>query len=173
MSIEDNSIIAVGKQEVSVSRPKVEIKSPDENMLERIKRTGMNDNGTWIAFDWVRKGLGDRDIYATKVFFESLRLLNFIEKDGTGYKPTEEAITKYPNWFVLEEDTKKWGMRPGIREDFEEEYVYPIYTPMAARVMAHFKEEKRIKANEKAKIKRAKEKRDIMFEKLSTKGKLV
>ncbi len=175
METTNNTTEIVEKQdtEIGIHTPKTTIKTPDEFIIDKITKTDNTGVQVWMAFDYVRSGLGVRDIYGSGVFFASLRLLNFIEKEENGkdYRPTDDALIKYPNWFVLDSSTKKWGMRPGIRHEFEEKYLHPIYAPMASRVMAHMKEEKRIVKNNRSREKRAKERRDEILEEFSIKPK--
>lgn len=148
------SLVKKQKREVEIHTPKTTLSTPDENILGKIKREDEQGNGQFIAFDFVRLGLGDRDIYSKKVFFETMVTLSILEKTGIDYSPTNEALAKYPIWFVRDDQTKKWGMRPSIREDFVEEFIYPVYTPMAARILSIMKKSKKELQNARAREKR-------------------
>ncbi len=157
------SLVEKQSVEIGVYTPKEEIKTHDENISDLILR-----EGEWVAFDFVRKGLGDRDIFGTKVFFETLSILNFIVKNDKGeYIPTDEALEKYPQWFVKEETSKKWGLRPSCRGDFEVDYISTVYSPLAVQVMLIFKQDKKDKASARAKSKR---KQDEKIKKLANLG---
>lgn len=138
MDTTNNTTDLVERQstEVGVHISKTIIKTQDENISEQILR-----DGEYVAFDFVRKGLGDRDMFSTKVFFRTLVEIGFIERTENGsYAPTNEASKKYPLWFVQDSD-KRWGLLPSIRDDFEE-IILPVYTPVAIQLMRIFKEEK-------------------------------
>jgi len=138
MDTENNSTVLVEKQstEVGIHIPKTDIKTQDENISDKILR-----DGDFIAFDFVRKGLGDRDMFSTKVFFRTLVEIGFIERLENGsYAPTIEASKNYPLWFVQDFD-KRWGLLPSARDEFEEAII-PVYTPVAIQLMRIFKDEK-------------------------------
>jgi len=138
MDTQNNSTELIEKQstEVGIYTPQTDIKTHDENISDKILR-----DGDFIAFDFVRKGLGDRDMFSTKVFFRTLVEIGFIERLENGsYAPTIEASNKYPLWFVQDLD-KRWGLLPSVRDDFEE-IIIPVYTPVAIQLMRIFKDEK-------------------------------
>jgi len=138
MDTQNNSTELTEKQdkEIAVHAQEPVIKTQDENISDKILR-----DGEFIAFDFVRKGLGDRDMFSTKVFFRALVEIGFIEKTDSGaYQPTEKATKKYPLWFKQDTD-KRWGMLPSARDEFEEE-ILPVYTPVAVQLMRIFKDEK-------------------------------
>ena len=134
--MQNTDLTKVSKTEVGVHIPQNEIKTQDENISDKILR-----DGDFIAFDFVRKGLGDRDMFSTKVFFRTLVEIGFIEKGENGsYCPTVKAVENYPLWFVQDSD-KRWGLLPSVRDDFEEA-ILPVYAPVAIQLMRVFKEEK-------------------------------
>jgi len=158
METNNNSVIVKDAQEIEVAVTKSQIATHDDNILDKVKRTDINGNDVFIAFDFVRKGFGDRAIYSTKVFFSTLEALNILERNNTGdWSPTNEALEKHPNWFVQEENTNKWGMRPSIRDEFEEEFIHPFYSPVASKMQSLFKQEKKDIANSRRREKRIKE----------------
>jgi len=154
----NDSVIVRDTQELEVTTAKSQIATHDDNILDKVKRTDINGNDVFIAFDFVRKGLGDRDMFSTKVFFSTLEALNILERNDIGdWSPTNEALTNHPSWFVKEENTSKWGMRPGIRNEFEEEFIHPFYAPVASKMQSLYKQEKKDVANAKRREKRIKD----------------